>query len=138
MKQINNKPIPLVPWCLGGSNTVPSICRALLISLVSITLSGCWSPAHPKTAAQPKLVAQPNEPPHGSGVPDRIILPSNILRVHVYQLTLPLGTLSLNDKVWRELNEDALDSKSAVLLARNGIRAAIGPQQRWPVIAKLL
>ena len=59
-------------------------------------------------------------------------------RVTVYKITLPVGTFSANDKAWAQLNEDALDSRTTVLMAQNGLRAATGPMARWPIIAKLL
>ncbi|HUO09526.1 MAG TPA: hypothetical protein VM008_14550 [Phycisphaerae bacterium] len=59
-------------------------------------------------------------------------------RMVVYRITLPVGTFSGNEKVWSQLNEDALDSKTTVLLAQNGLRAATGPLGRWPAISKLI
>jgi hypothetical protein len=59
-------------------------------------------------------------------------------RMIVYRITLPVGTFSTNDKVWSQLNEDALDSKTTVLLAQNGLRAGTGPLDRWPAISKLI
>ena len=59
-------------------------------------------------------------------------------RMVVYRITLPVGTFSTNDKVWTQLNEDALDSKTTVLLAQNGLRAGTGPLERWAAISKLI
>ncbi len=59
-------------------------------------------------------------------------------RMIVYKLTLPVGTFSTNDKVWAQLNEDALDSKTNVLLAQNGLRVATGPIARWETLRKLI
>jgi hypothetical protein len=56
----------------------------------------------------------------------------------VYRITAPVGTFSGNEKVWSELNEDALDSKMSVLMAQNGLRAGTGNVARWPIIAKLI
>jgi len=89
-------------------------------------------PATPSVQKEAALAADP------AGVPHRIIADPVALRMRVYQLTLPLGTLSLNDKIWRQLDEDALDSATTVLLARNGLRAGVAPQVRWPVLAKML
>ncbi len=61
-----------------------------------------------------------------------------VAKVHLLKLTMPIGTFSLNQKVWRQLDEDSLDSKTSVLLAQNGLRAGVGPQSRWPAIAKLI
>ncbi|MCL2639602.1 MAG: hypothetical protein FWD53_02035, partial [Phycisphaerales bacterium] len=59
-------------------------------------------------------------------------------RVIVHRIIAPVGTFSTNEKVWTELSEDAIDSKTAVLMAQNGLRAGIAPTARWPNIAKLI
>jgi len=59
-------------------------------------------------------------------------------RVQVLKLNLPVGTFSANSKVWKQLNEDAIDGKTSTLLAQNGLRAATGSQLKWPEIAKLI
>ncbi|MCL2646413.1 MAG: hypothetical protein FWD61_05320 [Phycisphaerales bacterium] len=59
-------------------------------------------------------------------------------RVIVHRITAPVGTFSTNEKVWTELSEDALDSKTSVLMAQNGLRAGVAPTSRWPNIAKLI
>ena len=59
-------------------------------------------------------------------------------RVHLFRLYLPVGTVSGNDKVWRQLDEDALDSQTSVMLAQNGMRAGIGPVARWAALSKML
>ncbi len=59
-------------------------------------------------------------------------------QVTVFKITVPVGTLSANDKVWQQLNEDVLDSKTSVLLAQNGLRAGGAPLARWPAVSKLI
>lgn len=59
-------------------------------------------------------------------------------RMIVYKITLPVGTFSGNDKVWAQLNEDGLDSKTNVLLAQNGLRAATGPIAKWEALGKII
>jgi hypothetical protein len=59
-------------------------------------------------------------------------------RVEVFRITAPVGTFSTNEKVWTELNEDALDSKMSVLMSQNGLRAGTGLVSRWPAIVKLI
>ncbi len=61
-----------------------------------------------------------------------------MLRVQLVQLSLPVGTFSGNEKVWRQLDQDALDSDTSIMLAENGIRAAVAPVQRWPSLQKLI
>ncbi len=59
-------------------------------------------------------------------------------RVTLIKLSLPVGTFSGNEKVWRQLDEDALDSQTSILLAENGIRAAVAPQERWAALRKMI
>src|SRR5947209_8683778 len=87
------------------------------------------APAQP----QPLHIASPSEP-----IPMLSAPPALIPRVTVYRISLPVGTFTANDKIWAELNEDAIDSKTAVMMAQNGLRAATGALARWPVIAKVL
>jgi hypothetical protein len=58
--------------------------------------------------------------------------------VRVMMITLPAGTASGNEKVWRLVNEDALSADTSVLLAQNGLRAAVAPLSRWPALAGLI
>src|SRR5277367_6429520 len=78
---------------------------------------------------------KPLMPGGGATAKDLQMLPARMI---VYRITLPVGTFRTNDKVWAELNEDALDSKTAVLLAQNGLRAGTGPLPRWAEISKLI
>jgi hypothetical protein len=59
-------------------------------------------------------------------------------RVTLIKLSLPVGTFSGNEKVWRQLDQDALDSQTSILLAENGIRAAVAPQERWAALHKMI
>ena len=43
-----------------------------------------------------------------------------IPRVMLYRITIPVGGFSRNDKVWSQLNEDALDSECCFYLPRAG------------------
>lgn len=63
---------------------------------------------------------------------------SLVPRVTVHRITVPVGSFSGNDKIWSQLNEDAIDSKTTVLMAQNGLRAATGNVARWPAISALL
>ena len=61
-----------------------------------------------------------------------------IPRVTVYSISVPVGAFSSNEKIWSQLNEDALDSRTSVLMAQNGLRAATGTVAKWPGIAAML
>jgi hypothetical protein len=76
--------------------------------------------------------------PAPGNVPTDVIDREDRPTVRVMMVTLPVGTVSGNEKVWRLLNEDALDADTSVLLAQNGLRAAVAPLARWPSVAALI
>ena len=93
-----------------------------------------WKPAQ---QAKGPAVTQPltaSSVSGGSGAPASALFP----RVTLYRITLPVGSFSSNDKIWAQLNEDAISSSTAVLMAQNGLRAATGDISRWPGIARML
>jgi hypothetical protein len=118
--------------------------RWLLLAAALLALPGCqvwnawldalkWKDGKPpadKSAAPRLAMPQPNSPGNGPAT----LIP----RVSVYRITVPLGAFTANDKIWSQLNEDAIDSRTAVLMAQNGLRAATGALARWPAIAALL
>ena len=90
---------------------------------------------HKKPEEGTRLLVVPNKGGAGEAPP---AVAAVVPRVIVHRITAPVGTFSTNEKVWTELNEDALDSKTSVLMAQNGLRAGIGPVSRWPNIARLI
>lgn len=117
---------------------VRRVVLATLLGVACMGTSGCelWNrwldmlklPTGKKTAATPL-------PGNANNAKDLQALPARMI---VYRISLPVGTFSGNDKVWSQLNEDAMDSKTAVLLAQNGLRAGVGPIARWGDISKLI
>ena len=113
--------------------------RTALVAGACAALAGCqvwnaWLDAlrwKPGAAGGEPLTITPNPAGPAGATP---LIP----RALVYQITMPVGGFTGNDKVWTQLNEDALDSKTTVLLRQNGLRAATGSVARWPEIAKLL
>lgn len=87
--------------------------------------------APPTAKAQPLVIG-------GSGAGTSSGPAALIPRVTVYRITMPVGSFSTNDRVWAQLNEDAIDSKTTVMLAQNGLRVGTGPVGRWPNISQLL
>jgi hypothetical protein len=118
--------------------------KAVLLAVVCAALPGCqvWNgfldllkwPTGPagESPAPLVLVAAPNP-----GVAPDAATPM-MPRVMLYRIVLPVGGFSGNARVWSQLNEDAIDASTAVLLAQNGLRAATGSVGRWPEIAKLV
>jgi hypothetical protein len=138
-------PSPLARLARRAQRPFYVLCFMFLVS----TLPGCqlwnnwldflkWKDSSPA----PSHVAPPPTPTPmiGSerGVPHDVIKLEPGPRVIVYKITVPVGTCSGNEKVWQELNEDVLDSKTSVLIAQNGLRAGSAPQNRWTQVSKLL
>jgi hypothetical protein len=119
--------------------SVRRVVLATVLGAACMSSSGCelWNrwldmlklPTGKKAAAGAALPGAANNAKDLQALPARMI---------VYRITLPVGTFSGNDKVWSQLNEDAMDSKTTVLLAQNGLRAGIGPIARWGDISKLI
>jgi hypothetical protein len=113
---------------------------ATVVVLSAASLAGCntwrsfWGTSTSSSSGPPPVVlpAMPNE------VPPHAVAAQPVAKVRLLKLTMPLGTFSLNEKVWRQLDEDSLDSQTSVLLAQNGLRAGVGPTSRWPAISKLV
>jgi hypothetical protein len=127
--------------------TFRQITLAMVLAGAGSALGGCrawnawldmWRWKEPQSNAPanppPAATVTPQPAVAGAGAPGTALLP----RVTVFMITLPLGTFSGDNQVWAQLNEDAIDSRTAVLMAQNGLRAATGAVGRWPTISKLL
>jgi hypothetical protein len=126
----------------------PVASRLLCGVLISLPLGGCqaWNSwldffrwKGDQQQQQPPVTAVSAVGDNQPTSPDAQNRPSLLIpRIYVFRITLPIGAFSANEKIWPQLNEDALDSKTSVMLAQNGIRAAGGVASKWPGIAKLL
>ena len=130
----------------GKDQRAQRTCKLLLLLVLGAALPGCelwnawldmlrWRGDQWGKKDEQKEAAPKNAPP-AMGTVNTVT--SLIPRVTVYRIIMPVGSFSTNDKVWSQLNEDAIDSKTAVLMAQNGLRAATGAVGRWPLIANLL
>jgi hypothetical protein len=120
------------------SRGIPRVALMAGVAMLCLSVGGCqvwngwldmlkWKGA----SAKKQDIFAPNDSAAASGA----ALPTRMI---VYKITLPVGTFSTNDKVWSQLNEDGLDSKTNVLLAQNGLRAATGPIARWETLGKII
>lgn len=130
---------------MQGQNRTSMWARAALVLAACAALPGCemwnawldmlrWKGGGGGAAGAP-LAAPPSvhsANPNGAPAGATPLIP----RVMLYRITVPVGAFSHNDKIWAQLNEDAVDSKTATLMAQNGLRAATGLVVRWPEIAK--
>ena len=93
------------------------------------------APTQQYTGSNRLVSANPNP---NAGPPIARMTAVKPLRVQMLRISLPVGTFSGNERVWRQLDQDALDSDTSILLAENGMRAAVAPQDRWPGVHKLI
>jgi hypothetical protein len=56
----------------------------------------------------------------------------------VYQLTVPAGVVSMNDSLWKHVNEENLDVVSRDVLYLNGIRVGVAPNVDWGFFQQLI
>lgn len=126
---------------------MPAVCW--LTVCLTLMVVGCqpgtgggllWRPesAPARDPTRPGTGSLAREPADtGSGGPQR---PTMILQISfdVMQARVPRGFFSQSEKVWNHLSEGAIEPQVAVLLQRNGIRAARGDANSWPPIRALL
>lgn len=123
--------------------------RTAAMLCCAVVFTGCGSAANTTQPAgnfslqkkinQPSFGKMPiTESSHAAEVPDKIRDSKIGNQVAVYKIKLPQGAFSGNEKIWRMVDEDSLDSQTSLMLAQNGIRAATLAQSHWPTIAKML
>ncbi|MDB5329187.1 MAG: hypothetical protein JWP03_338 [Phycisphaerales bacterium] len=61
-----------------------------------------------------------------------------VMELDVYQLTVPVGGVSRNEKFWKHVDEDHLDLATHDLLLKNGVRVGIGPNSEWDYFKALI
>jgi len=63
-----------------------------------------------------------------------------VLRINfdVFRVRVARGVFSESGKIWNHLDEEAIPADTALLLQRNGLRAARGKLDSWPPIKALL
>ena len=55
----------------------------------------------------------------------------NAMRVDLFQLQVPQGTISRNEKFWKRVDENAVDPATYDLLYRNGVRVGQATLAEW-------
>jgi hypothetical protein len=61
-----------------------------------------------------------------------------VMQLDIYQLMVPLGAISGNEKFWRHIDEDHVDTHTHALLLKNGIRYGIGQNDDWDYFKGLM
>ncbi len=138
---------PLMIQARGSKSTRT---RPLLIGAILIA-SGCsdW-PAWPNQAS-PSPTTTPSadlgqpRTPSIAGIGEQLTdngprRPTMILQIsfEVLRARVPRGFFSQSEKIWNHVTEAVVPQDVAVLLQRNGLRAAVGGTDSWPPIRALL
>jgi len=61
-----------------------------------------------------------------------------IIQIEVWQLRLPMGTISRNEEFWKRINEQCVDVGSYDLLFKNGVRVGEAPQAEWEYLRTIM
>jgi len=60
------------------------------------------------------------------------------LQVELYQLVVPLGTISRNTQFWKRVDEQAVDVTTYDLLYKNGVRVGEAPIAEWDYFRQVM
>lgn len=109
----------------------------LLLSALIFGSAGCQPPSPvppPSPTDTPKMsaararqrgqVAMSSSVAHAAGLPQG-------LRVEIYQLQVPFGTISRRTEFWKHIDENAVDVGTYELLLKNGVRVGQAPVAEW-------
>ncbi len=61
-----------------------------------------------------------------------------VFQLDIYQVTVPFGAVSRNDRFWHHVDEDHVDLFAHDLLLKNGLRIGIGPNNEWDYFKNLI
>ena len=61
-----------------------------------------------------------------------------VLHLDMFQLILPLGTISRSEEFWKHVDEDRVDVGTYDLLRKNGWRLGIAPADEWTYFKDIL
>ncbi|HEX8522637.1 MAG TPA: hypothetical protein VF669_10305 [Tepidisphaeraceae bacterium] len=91
------------------------------------------APARPVSQQQPKS----REPFSSVGKITRGDIPTAV-QVTIYQLSVPFGTVSRNEKFWKRIDESAVDLTTYETLFKNGVRVGEAPTEEWEYFRKIM
>lgn len=122
--------------------------RAWLIA-AALALSGCTREApepspsvatsgNQTTAALSASGDAPAYVPPVQRPADPHVTPKFVVHLFVYQLLVPYGTVSNNEKLWNRVSEDAVDVATYDLLLKNGLRVGRAPVKEWAFFKSIL
>lgn len=115
----------------------------ILSSVLLVGLAGClWKRGYDEAATivsddsgAPLLVtrAQPLDPPTDARGEARVMT-----RLDVYALTIPFGTVSLDENFWKRVDETKLPPDTYDVLFKNGMRVGLAPTAEWEFFREII
>jgi hypothetical protein len=115
--------------------------KKLLALPALLFLAGCPGsgpvPAEraPVQHKQPVALVQTPQPAHAQDPEANVPL---LISLHVYQLSVPFGTVSNNAEFWKRVNEQSVDVATYDLLYRNGIRVGEAAISEWEFFKNII
>jgi hypothetical protein len=122
------------------------------LGLSSLSLSACQPPGMP-----PSPAPSPADPPKmsanfssssssalhtaqeaGSSAAAYTAEIGSGLRVDIYQLQVPLGTISRNTEFWKHVDEHSVDPGTYDVLLKNGVRVGQAPVGEWDYFREIM
>src|SRR3954452_7706182 len=117
-----------------------------LLTLVALGAAGCHAGANDDRTASSRGVVTLSQsggasnsvaaPPHDPR--DPAPAPRIVFKLEVYQLKVPVGSVSRNDALWKRINEQCIDVGTYDLLFKNGIRAGTAPWEEWRGVREMI
>jgi hypothetical protein len=112
----------------------------MIVSCILVMLVGCASkpPAtSPSVSSSSRL---PHPTPHEpfANPPATAPVGTAAVQIDIYQLSVPYGTVSRNEKFWKRIDEQCIDVATADVLYRNGIRAGQAATSEWDYFRNIM
>jgi hypothetical protein len=119
--------------------------KTLLASILTLSIAGCAGKhaAGPTTTAsgtsrEVRSAAYASQASRGNIAKGHKSDVQMRLRLDVYVLSVPLGTVSRNDEFWQRVNEQAVDVATYDLLYKNGVRVGEAPIAEYQRFKQLI
>ena len=122
--------------------------RTIILAAVALAAAACQPPGMPPTPAPspadpPKMstksMLQSGQVAVQSSAAYAAELPAGMgLRVDIYQLQVPLGTISRNSEFWKHVDENGVDPATYDVLLKNGVRVGQAPVAEWDYFREIM
>src|SRR5207244_1062303 len=95
------------------------------------------APPPPAMSSRPKMMMQKGGASLVSTIASAAQIPQ-AMRVDLYQLQLPQGTISRNEKFWKRVDEQSLDPGTYELLYKTGVRVGQATLAAWDYLRQVM